>query len=274
MGEESKSLADLVNAPVVLNLPGMQEVRVQSNVVYGTPDDPNLRMDVYQPRDRVSGKSFPIVLLIHGGAGAEFRAKDWGVFQSWGRLLAAAGFVAVTFTHRLAPPPNSLLIEAASDVHTALQFVREHARDWSADPDRVCLAVWSAGGPLLTRYLRERPAYLRCVLAFYPLLDLQQYAPGPDPAIRAFLESFSPIAFVGEKSAIPPLFIARAGQDAVPLLNDALDRFVAAGLAANAPLTLMNHPTGIHGFDNQNADDRSREILESAIAFVTRHLST
>ena len=31
MAEESKSLADLVNAPVVLDLPGMQDVKVHSN---------------------------------------------------------------------------------------------------------------------------------------------------------------------------------------------------------------------------------------------------
>ena len=173
-------------------------------------------MDVYQPRNRPSGAGSPIVLLIHGGAGAELRPKDWGVFQSWGRLLAAAGFVAVTFTHRLAPPPNSLLPEAASDVHTALHFVREHAREFSADADRVCVAVWSAGGPLLAPILRERPAYLRCVVGFYPLLDMQQYVPGPDPAVRAFLKSFSPISSVEEGHALPPIFIARAGKDAIP----------------------------------------------------------
>jgi hypothetical protein len=36
----------------------------------------------------------------------------------------------------------------------------------------------------------------------------------------------------------------------------------------------MNHPQGVHGFDNQNDDDRSREIVRSAIAFMQVHLST
>jgi hypothetical protein len=62
---------------------------------------------------------------------------------------------------------------------------------------------------------------------------------------REFLRSFSPISHVEEGGTLPPLFIARAGRDAVPLLNDALDRFVAAAVAANAPLTLVNHPTGV-----------------------------
>jgi acetyl esterase/lipase len=227
---------------------------------------------VYEARAKATRTPAPIVLMIHGGAGADLHPKDWGIFRSWGRLLAAAGMVAVTFTHRLAPPPNSLLAEAASDVHDALQFVRQNASRWNADPDRVCVAVWSGGGPLLSPLLREKRPWLRCILALYSLFDLQQYAPGADPAIHAFLRSFSPISHVEDGGTLPPLFIARAGQDAVPLLNDALDRFVAAAVAANAPLTLMNHPTGVHGFDNQSDDDRSREILQAAIAFAIHHL--
>jgi dienelactone hydrolase len=69
-----------------------------------------------------------------------------------------------------------------------------------------------------------------------------------------------------------PFFVARAGQDEIPLMNDSIDRFVAAALAANAPLTCMNHPFGEHGFDNQNDDDRSREIIRAALAFLRAHL--
>jgi acetyl esterase/lipase len=100
MEDAERRLANLVNPPVVLTLPGMEQVRVQRNLVYCARDDPNLRLDVYQPPDEPSAAPFPIVLLIHGGAGAALKAKDWGFFQSWGRLLAAAGMVAVTFTHR------------------------------------------------------------------------------------------------------------------------------------------------------------------------------
>ncbi len=42
-----------------------------------------------------------------------------------------------------------------------------------------------------------------------------------------------------------PMLIARAGRDEVPLLNEALDRFTAKALAANAPLTVINHPAGV-----------------------------
>jgi hypothetical protein len=68
------------------------------------------------------------------------------------------------------------------------------------------------------------------------------------------------------------MFVARAGQDQIPGVNDSIDRFVAAAIASNAPITLMNHPTGEHGFDNQNDDNRSHEIIQSALAFMHNHL--
>ena len=55
-------------------------------------------------------------------------------------------------------------------------------------------------------------------------------------------------------------------------MNDSIDRFVRAALAKNVALTLMNHPQSAHGFDNRNDDERSREIIRAAIAFMKFHL--
>jgi dienelactone hydrolase len=72
---------------------------------------------------------------------------------------------------------------------------------------------------------------------------------------------------------IAPLFIARAGRDEVPTMDDPIDRFVADALAKNVPLTVMNHPEGPHGFDNRKNDDRSREIIRAALTFMKLHLA-
>ena len=69
-----------------------------------------------------------------------------------------------------------------------------------------------------------------------------------------------------------PMLIVRAARDEVPMLNDALDRFVARALGANAPVTVINHPSGVHGLDNQNDDERSREIIRSTIEFMRAQL--
>jgi len=44
------------------------------------------------------------------------------------------------------------------------------------------------------------------------------------------------------------------GCDEVPMMLDSIDRFIKEALAKSIPLNFANHPTGVHGFDNQNDD--------------------
>ena len=67
------------------------------------------------------------------------------------------------------------------------------------------------------------------------------------------------------------MFVARAGLDQ-PMVNQAIDGFVTEALAGNAPLDLMNHPAGRHGFDILDDDERSREIIAHAVAFAQVHV--
>jgi acetyl esterase/lipase len=69
-----------------------------------------------------------------------------------------------------------------------------------------------------------------------------------------------------------PLFLARAGQDQFPGLNAAMDRFVAAALQANLPLTLVNYPEAPHAFDLLLDTDTSREVVRQILAFMRFHL--
>jgi acetyl esterase/lipase len=266
-------LAERVNPAVVYRLPGMDRVRVVSNLKYTEVNNPHLLMDAYIPPDLEPQDRRPVVVFIHGGAGPENKPKDWGIFQSWGRLVAAAGMVAVAFTHRFSPPPHSLLAEAASDVDSAINYVRSNADSIHAKADHIGVCAWSSGGALLRPLLARKPLLVRCVLAFYAMLDLQPYAPAGDATALQFLTQFSAIAALSEDStALIPMWIARAGRDEVPMLNEALDRFTARALAVNAPITVINHPSGAHGFDNLNADERSREMIRGAIEFMRTHL--
>lgn len=269
----AKSLAERANPAIVYRLPGMDKVRVVSNLKYTEVDNPHLLMDVYIPPDLEPRERRPVVVFIHGGAGPENKAKDWGIFQSWGRLLAAAGLVAAAFTHRFSPPPQSLLAEAVSDVDSAINYLRSNAESIHVNADHIGVCAWSSGGALLRPLLTKKPQFVRCVLAFYAMLDLQQYAPAGDAAALQLFKEFSAITALSEDSAtMIPMWIARAGRDEFPMLNDAVDRFTARALAVNAPITVINHPSGAHGFDNQNDDERSREIIRSAIEFMRTHL--
>jgi hypothetical protein len=70
-----------------------------------------------------------------------------------------------------------------------------------------------------------------------------------------------------------PLFIARAGQDRMPGLNEALDDFVLKALTRNLPVTLVNHSNGPHAFDLFHDSETSREIIRRILQFMQFHLT-
>jgi len=268
---EVREMARKVMMPVVYKVPGMDKVRVVKNLKYTKSDDPNILMDVYLPHDAEQAEKLPAVIFIHGGVKTEYRPKDWGIYTTWGRLIAASGFVGVTFTHRL-EYPNKSLENAAQDVRAAIDHVRANAEKYNVDKDRICLIAYSAGGPLLSLAMRGDTPFVRCLVGFYAFMDIQQSDYRKTETAET-AKAFSPIAYLQEDaSKIPPLFIARAGRDEVPTMDDSIDRFVKEALARNIALNLANHPQGVHGFDNQNDDARSREIIREAIEFIKIHL--
>jgi acetyl esterase/lipase len=78
-------------------------------------------MDIYISPDLAESAKRPVVIFLHGGAKTDYTPKDWGIYTTWGRLIAASGFVGVTFTHRL-EYPNPSLEKAAADVRDAINY--------------------------------------------------------------------------------------------------------------------------------------------------------
>ncbi len=268
-----RSMREIVMMPVVYRVAGMDKVKVKSDLKYTDVNNPNLLMDVYSPPNLAKGEKRPAVIFIHGGAGAETTPKDWGVFTSWGRLVGASGLIGVNFTHRLTGQKTSLE-DGASDLGAAINYVRTNADSLNIDKDRICLAAYSAGGALLAPAIRDKPEYIRCLVNFYAFMDIQQSGNlFTANESKENLQKFSSINYLTKDAdKIAPIFIARAGLDRVPTLDDSIDRFVREALAKNVALTVANHPNGVHGFDNQTDDERSREIIQSAIAFMNSHL--
>nr|AQQ74477.1 hypothetical protein [uncultured bacterium] len=151
--------------------------------------------------------------------------------------------------------------------------MRSNAARFQVDSDRICLAAYSAGGPLMTLGYDAKRPYVRCLIAFYAFLDIQQSALHRDNEPAERVRAYSPIEHLGEPRANAiPMFIARAGRDEIPTMNDSIDRFIARAIWENANVVVWNHPQGVHGFDNQNDDARSREIIAAALAFMKEHL--
>lgn len=151
--------------------------------------------------------------------------------------------------------------------------MRTHSAEYGIDANHITLWALSAGGALLTAYLRDPRPYVTSLVGYYAVLDLWPFASDPKEEVSQELAGqFSAAAFLsGAKGkAIPPIFIGRAGLDD-PKLNRGLDDFVAAAIGANLMINVANHPRGDHGFDLMNDDARSREIMQQTIEFIRAH---
>jgi acetyl esterase/lipase len=264
----------MIRMRAVLKLPDMDRVTVRRDVAYKTIGGVALQADVYAP-PAAAGR-LPAVILIHGGPIAPaMKPKDWGIYDSLGRLVGASGLAAVTFNHRFHGP--AMLVEAAGDVRDLLRQVREHAAEYGIDGERLALWAFSGGGPFLSTTLREGPEHVKALVAYYAALDLQQRPPGVAPGSPNDLDdetrkAYSPAYHVATGARrVPPMLIARAGLDN-PGLNGGIDRFVARALERNVALELLNHESGRHGFDILDDDERSREVLTRTLEFLKHHL--
>jgi acetyl esterase/lipase len=257
---------------IVYRVAGMESVAIMRDLVYQRDGDTDLLMDVYVPSGLAPRERRPVVFFVHGGPLAlEMQPpKEWGVYLSYGELAAASGLIGVTFNHRFYSPQQ--LEQAAADVAAAIAYVRARAGDLHADADRTCLWAFSGGGPLLSMVFRERPPHIKCVVAYYALLDLRHLsAPSSEPEHDAPVQKFSPAAYLRDGSAGLPVFVARAGLDR-PVINQSIDLFVQEALAANALIDVANHPDGRHGFDFLDDEPRSHEIIARTLEFIKTHL--
>jgi len=258
---------DFTKRRVVYIRPGMDRVRVESGR-YRARDGVELPFDAYSPPDGAKAARRGVVVLVHGGpVPPEARPHEWGVFQSYGRLVAASGMVAVAFTHRLHEAED--YARAAADVAALVEHIRGRADSLGIDPDRLAVWAFSGGGPLASFAFRERPTWLRCAVLYYSILDFQ----GGPSVYSKVPGDLSPIEAVrGATGRLPPVLIARADKDEEWILGS-IDRFVAAANAKGMSLDLLTLPEGHHGFDIADDTPRSREVIQATLDFLERALS-
>jgi hypothetical protein len=257
---------------VVYTLPGVDAVTVRRDEVYRVTDAGALTMDLYYPPAATRGTRIPAVVFVTGFSdpGAQrmlgCRMKEMGSYISWAQLAAASGLVGITYVNN----------EPATDVHAVLHHVRQSGA--SLDVDETSIGVWACSGnapTALSVLMQGRLDYLKCAVLFYPyMLDLDGATGAADAATTFRFANPSAGQSVEDLPRDIPLFVARAGQDQMPGLNQTLDRFLVKALASNLPLTFVNHSMAPHAFDLFDDSDTSREIIGRALAFLRLHLLT
>jgi hypothetical protein len=250
---------DIRDRNVVYTLPEMERVSVRHEETF----------DLYRP---ATAARIPAVVLVTGYPDPGFQRivgckfKDMGSSTSWARLIAASGMAAITYTN----------LEPARDLDLLLARLREPhiAAELGIDEHRLGLWASSGNAPLaLAASMDPRRTWLRCgALCYGYTLDLD--------GSTAIAEASRSFGFVNATAGRTmddvrtdvPLFVARAGRDPMPHLNETLDRFTFEVIRRNVPLTFANHPNGPHAFDLFDDSDASRTIVRQILLFLRAHL--
>lgn len=172
----------------------------------------------------------PVVIFANVGITG---MKDWPGYVGWGESVAAAGLAAVHY-------------EATefADFDKLVAALQMRASELHVDPSRI--VVWSGSTNVrlgLSYAMDAKRDFIRGAVVYY--------GDGEAPTIRLDV----------------PVFLARAGRDNTQL-NQRIDALVARALAANAPWTVVNHGSGVHGFDVFERDAVTREIVLRTLAFM------
>jgi acetyl esterase/lipase len=273
--EDPPWIREVAPPRVVYSVPGMEKVRAQKDLTYKRVGGEELKMDVYVPPGLTGKERRAAVLFIHGGAlppNLRTKPKEWGVFVSYGQLMAATGFVGITFNQRFYGWDGKSLADARSDVADAITYIRENAERFGVDKDRICLWTVSAGSLFLNQAISDAPSFIRCLVSYYPIMDLEPLRKERPAITDDVNREFSTVnRLSGTTKAFAPIFIARAGREE-PGVNVAVDRFIQGALTKNATIDFSNHAEGRHGFDTLDDTERTREIIKRTLEFIKAHI--
>ncbi|MCA1817759.1 MAG: alpha/beta hydrolase [Acidobacteria bacterium] len=256
---------------VVYRIPGMEQAVVRRDVVYKVADAGALTMDIYRPPGSADVEPPPAVVIVAGypdpgferAVGCKF--KEMGSTVSWARLFAASGLAAITYASR----------EPEADLGALLRHVRQNADALGVDGGRVGLWACSGNVPVaLSALMREGDA-LRCAALCYGyMLDLEGSNVVAEAAKKFGFANPCAGRSVCELPKAAPLFVARAGRDEMPRLNETIDRFLVEALANDLPLTFVNLADAPHAFDLFNDCEKTREIVRQILTFLQSRLTT
>lgn len=254
----------------VLN--GRTRRRKTRGVVYSELDTHRLKLDVYEPLDKVrDGEKRPAIVQIHGGAWVVGSKDEQGVPLL--NHLAANGWVGFNVEYRLSPRakfPSHLV-----DCKAALAWIRAHAEDYGVDPDFIAVTGGSAGGHLtaLMALTENDPAFqpgfteadtsVQAAVPFYGVYDLLDREQDQLDTFLRFMEdlvmgshpetdpegwaSYSPIDRV--HPGAPPMMVIHGDNDVLVPVAGARRFAAALRRVSTSPVVYAELHGAQHAFD-------------------------
>jgi dienelactone hydrolase len=210
------------------------QVNVTMNVRYATQDTAKLRMDVYRPSTARQSVA-PAIIFFNRATGAD---RSNVFYRPWAQAAASRGVVGIL--------PDLRDGREAADFRLVVGHLSDHASELGID--RTAIAVYAASGNVFAALPALQDPTMTGIAS-----AIMYYGSAPVTSFRLDL----------------PVLYVRAGLDR-PALNRDITTLAALAVSQNAPFTLLNHPTGYHGFEWSNDDDATRDVIEQTLAFVKR----
>jgi hypothetical protein len=261
---------NLFERRVVYRIPDMVDVVVQKSIPYQSAEnDSVLALNIYRPIALAGDVPPPVIIFVFGFADKVMVAKrgsplkNSAQYDSWARIMGAAGFAAITYE---TDQPDV-------DIHALISYIRQNSGSLNIDGGRI--GLWSCSGNVptaLSVLMREPQQFLKCAVFYYgAMLDWkgsQNVANAAEDA--GFVNPCQAKTFDDLPRDIP-MFIVRAGRD-FPPLNETIDHFIVEAISRNMPLTFVNYAEGQHGFDILDDKKTSHEIIKQTITFIEGNL--
>lgn len=253
--ERAQRMAEVARKTIVLSVPEMNDVQVLREPRYGEGGT----FDLYRASTAAPAAT---VLFVYGFDNPMFAQglRQMGAYSSWGRLLASSGMNAVAYGYQ----------DPVRDIAALIAHLGKNALELGIAPGR--LALWAASGnvPMALHVLMtQQPDTFRCAALLYGyMLEV------PEATRQIGVLAPARGRSVDDLPRSLPLLVVRAGNDQTPLLNASLDAFVAAALARDLPLTVINQAGALHSFDLFDDSDASRATIRRVVAFLREQLGT
>lgn len=217
--------------------PDASQFSAMPNVQYGTVDGAALQMDVFRPTGAASNGA-PALIFSFMAVGEQRAGFGNGFYKWWAELAASRGVVGIL--------PDLRQATATQDVNALLAHLTQNAAKYGIHPERIAIYGASANASRVFPFVEDpKQTTIKAAVIYYGSAEIREF-----------------------RRDLPVLFV-RAGLDR-PALNRDIVALASLAVAQNAPLALLNHPSGYHGFEITNHDDATREVIDRTLEFVKR----
>ena len=218
------------------------DIKKISNLFYQTSDSFR-SLDLYLPLNNMKPSS--LVIMVHGGPispNIPVKPKDWRLYQDYGRLCASKGIATAIINHRLFNERSTN--DSYNDIRSALQFLKQQASAYNIDTAQITLWMFSGAAVHLQQFIADE--IVEKEICFYGVYTMD--------AIPSIKKNIS-------------IFLLRCGKDKATTLAST-DFLVKEILSKNMYLEVVNHPTGLHGFDILQNGIETDIVIDKAINFI------